>query len=723
MADRSEVIGVPVSVIVTAGGSTDDFQALLARLRPTLRLRDEVVCVPPPQRSDLVAVARAQSWLTVLDQTPAEQGARWSAGLAATTHAVVVLLDGDVVVTAHWLDAVAAAFDDPTVVAAGPRCHRSYGPQAASLPAEAAATVSAFKAHARQWRQDHRGSTDVDRLGPVCVAVRRAALEQAGGPTLDMPYDKLRDQGRLVLVESALIAHVGGRQCALQDVRPVDAPLLSASLIVKDEEAVLADCLSALREVADEIVVYDTGSTDGTKEIARKHGARVIDGYWDDHFGDAKNRSLAHCRGQWALVVDADEVVSGDLTAIRDQLATAAPTVEAFQVRVHSPTEAGGISGSSVRLFRAGQIRYQGRIHEQVTHRITGAIPQTRSSEALTLAHSGYLAATVTMKDKVRRNRRIAALAKADGPEGLYNFARSEADVGNLTEAIDACRSGLAANPDTGIRTGLLSLLISAYARAGRLDEANEALSELRNAAHRKATVDEAEIVVRSAECDHEGVLELLRSMPETAANDLGAECGRRQMASYEIFSLMATGRPAEAAEVLRAGLRAGRLVLPLGMIIEVLDGAGSDVSELARLIPPAAIRTVLYATRLVEPALAESVVEALWQRFPGDPQLFGVVYWLADQLPLNRAIEWSGRLREQGLAKYCPLLATAASTNRSAADRALAAAAALDLYGDQAALGPLSEALDQIPDDQTAAALEELQALAPGVASAIERV
>jgi hypothetical protein len=44
-------------------------------------------------------------------------------------------------------------------------------------------------------------------------------------------------------------------------------------------------------------------------------------------------------------------------------------------------------------------------------------------------------------------------------------------------------------------------------------------------------------------------------------------------------------------------------------------------------------------------------------------------------------------------------------------------------LYGDQAALGPLSEALDQIPDDQTAAALEELQALAPGVASAIERV
>jgi tetratricopeptide (TPR) repeat protein len=591
------------------------------------------------------------------------------------------------------------------------------------LPAEATANVSAFKAHARQWRQDHRGLTDVDRLGPVCVAVRRAALEHAGGPTLDMPYDKLREQGRLVLVESALIAHVGGRQCALQAVRPVDAPLLSASLIVKDEEAVLADCLSALREVADEIVVYDTGSTDGTKEIAREHGARVIDGYWDDHFGDARNRSLAHCRGQWALIVDADEIVSGDFTAIRDQLATAVRTVDAFRVRVNSPSEGGGVSAWSVRLFRAGQYQYHGRLHEQVTHRITGDVPRTRSSDALTLTHSGYLAASVAMKDKVRRNRRIAALAKADGPEALYNFARSEADVGNLTETIDACRSGLAANPETGIRTGLLNLLISAYARTGRLVEANEALTELRNAARRKATVDEAEIVVRNAECDHERVLELLRDMPETASNDLGVESGRRQMASYEIVSLMATGRRAEAAGILRAGLRAGRLVLPLDASVKVLDGVGSDVSELAKLIPPAAVRPVLYATRTVEPALAESVVEALWERFPGDPQLFGVVFWLADQLPLNRAIEWSGRLREQGLAKYCPLLAAATSTNRSAAERALAAAAALELYGDQAALDPLSEALDQIPDDQTDAALEELQALAPGVTSAIERV
>src|ERR1044071_552373 len=102
VADRLEVTRVPVSVIVTAGGTSNEFQNHLAGLRPALGRRDEIVCVLPPQRPDLAATAHAQSWLTVLDQTPPEPAARWSAGLAATTHPVVVLLDGDTVLTPRW---------------------------------------------------------------------------------------------------------------------------------------------------------------------------------------------------------------------------------------------------------------------------------------------------------------------------------------------------------------------------------------------------------------------------------------------------------------------------------------------------------------------------------------------------------------------------------------------------------------------------------------------
>ncbi|MCW2639770.1 MAG: hypothetical protein JWP76_2076, partial [Dactylosporangium sp.] len=328
VADTNHVSRLPISIIVTASGSPNDFRACLEALRPTLGARDEVVCVFPVDRTDLRDTLRGKTWLRVLEDDSGDQATRWSIGCDATRHPVIVLLDGDVVVSAHWLDPVLEALNDPEVVAAGPRCHLSLGPQGAHLPDEATDSVPKFKVHARLWRQEHAGRfSDVDRLGPVCVAIRRDALARAGGPAANLPYDDLRSQGRLVITHGALVAHVGKEQCSLHLPDTFDqAPLLSACMIVKDEEDVLADCLTALRDFVDEIVVYDTGSTDRSRDIAREHGARVIEGYWNDHFGDARNRALAHCTGQWILGVDADEVITGDPTEMRVQLsASTAP--------------------------------------------------------------------------------------------------------------------------------------------------------------------------------------------------------------------------------------------------------------------------------------------------------------------------------------------------------------------------------------------------------------
>src|SRR5436305_12781331 len=159
----------PLSVVVTASGSPDDFSACLGSLRPGLGPQDEVVCVVPHDRAELRREVAAHRWLRVLDDTSGDQVSRWSAGLAATRYPVVVLLDGDVIGSARWLDQVAAAFADPQVVAAGPRCHRSYGPQSATLPDKAMASPASFRAYARQWRAEHRQEPSaVARLGPVC---------------------------------------------------------------------------------------------------------------------------------------------------------------------------------------------------------------------------------------------------------------------------------------------------------------------------------------------------------------------------------------------------------------------------------------------------------------------------------------------------------------------------------------------------------------------------
>ncbi|MGO5095647.1 tetratricopeptide repeat-containing glycosyltransferase family 2 protein [Agathobaculum sp. LCP25S3_E8] len=84
---------------------------------------------------------------------------------------------------------------------------------------------------------------------------------------------------------------------------------ISLCMIVKDEEAVLARCLDSAAEIADEIVVVDTGSSDRTKEIAANYG-RVFDFVWCDDFAAARNYSFSQATKDFLLWLDADDVIT-----------------------------------------------------------------------------------------------------------------------------------------------------------------------------------------------------------------------------------------------------------------------------------------------------------------------------------------------------------------------------------------------------------------------------
>ncbi len=86
-------------------------------------------------------------------------------------------------------------------------------------------------------------------------------------------------------------------------------PTLSLSMIVKNEAAHLPRCLASVRDLVDEMVVVDTGSTDETVRIAESFGARVGHVPWTGDFSAARNASLKLCTGDWILVLDADEAV------------------------------------------------------------------------------------------------------------------------------------------------------------------------------------------------------------------------------------------------------------------------------------------------------------------------------------------------------------------------------------------------------------------------------
>ena len=89
---------------------------------------------------------------------------------------------------------------------------------------------------------------------------------------------------------------------------------VSVAIITKNEEANLARCLESVSGLAREIVVLDSGSTDGTEVIARQYGARFDVTDWPGHVKQ-KNRALARCQSEWVLSLDADEALSDTLRA------------------------------------------------------------------------------------------------------------------------------------------------------------------------------------------------------------------------------------------------------------------------------------------------------------------------------------------------------------------------------------------------------------------------
>ncbi|SET81685.1 glycosyltransferase family 2 protein [Oceanicella actignis] len=91
-----------------------------------------------------------------------------------------------------------------------------------------------------------------------------------------------------------------------------ERPGLSAFIIAKNEAARLPRAIEALRGLADEVVVVDSGSTDGTPELAERLGARVFVRDWRG-YGPQKRFAEEQCRHDWLLNVDADEVVTPEL--------------------------------------------------------------------------------------------------------------------------------------------------------------------------------------------------------------------------------------------------------------------------------------------------------------------------------------------------------------------------------------------------------------------------
>ena len=254
-------------------------------------------------------------------------------------------------------------------------------------------------------------------------------------------------------------------------------------MIVKDEEAFLEEALQSVRDLCDECVVVDTGSGDRTVEIARDLGAQVSHFAWEDDFSAARNASLRRCRGEWILVLDADERLRlrGADRRVLDDLLTPGShfPFEGLALPVVNTTLAGAPISSffSTRIFpNDPRVGYEGRIHNRL-QALDGRDRQlhVRRWGTPEIIHLGYDGELYRRRRKAERSLPLIESTVRERPQDWqYHFylGREYLLVGRPACAIEALERTVAgvaeqlrADGDRSLLEAASSFLLQAYAQ------------------------------------------------------------------------------------------------------------------------------------------------------------------------------------------------------------------------------------------------------------------
>ncbi len=178
--------------------------------------------------------------------------------------------------------------------------------------------------------------------------------------------------------------------------------------MVKDEEEMLPSCLESIKDVADEIIVVDTGSTDRTVEIAESYGAKVYHHPWENNFSKHRNQSISYATGDWFFTIDADERLESERiskTKLKQTLRELPDNVNAVLVTMKDyrrTDEKLKLVWKVTKLFRnnAG-VYFEGEVHNQPV------VPGEAIDSDLVIKHYGYDLSKAKMKKKFERTNTL----------------------------------------------------------------------------------------------------------------------------------------------------------------------------------------------------------------------------------------------------------------------------------------------------------------------------
>ena len=205
----------------------------------------------------------------------------------------------------------------------------------------------------------------------------------------------------------------------------------SVCMIVRNESNHLPKALASVKGIAAEIVVVDTGSTDDTVAIATAMGAKVLHFDWIDDFAAARNAAIEAATQPWILSLDADQRLAvGSASVLKTALQRTDCMAQVVTIELFGPATTNldptvgksdvELAFKSLRLFRNHpQIRFSGRVHEDVSKSLLSMGQSHWPDSGVVLADHGYVQAE-ERDHKRQRNLLLLRLVHQEQPNEIF---------------------------------------------------------------------------------------------------------------------------------------------------------------------------------------------------------------------------------------------------------------------------------------------------------------
>lgn len=215
---------------------------------------------------------------------------------------------------------------------------------------------------------------------------------------------------------------------------------LSVAIIFKNEIRCLERCLKSLQPLRErlslQIVMADTGATDGSRAVAERYADVLFDFPWINDFAAARNATLERCAGRWTLVVDCDEWLDGDVSELVEHMRGKASEKQDIAVLIQRNYTTEELV--EYMDFRTGRLlnmaslpHYEGAIHE--TPVFENRRGKGRVLTHTILHHDGYIMLNNGSDEGKKKNERNRALLRAD-------LARDPDDIRTLSLFLDCSK-------------------------------------------------------------------------------------------------------------------------------------------------------------------------------------------------------------------------------------------------------------------------------------------